>query len=130
MRFDVAGPFGLTRHGKKQIITKQSLTDLKPELEKWSTGLSDACGCYVFAIRAGKGYTPYYVGQACKRAMLDEALNPSNREKYNEVCSEGKGMPVMFLLPMQTPGGRFRKEGSGRLDALDFLRALDYRCGN
>ncbi len=121
MHFDVAGPFDLTRHGKKKFITEQSLADLDPELENWESGLSDACGCYIFAIRAGKGYTPYYVGQACKWSMLREALNPSNREKYNKACSESKGMPVIFFLPMRTPKGRYRKKGSSGLASIDFL---------
>jgi hypothetical protein len=30
--------------------------------------------------------------------MLLEALNPSNIGKYNEVCSESKGRPVVFFL--------------------------------
>jgi len=87
-RFDVAGPFKLTRHGQKKLITKQSTADLRPQLENWASGLFGASGCYVFAIHEGRGYTPYYVGQACKRSMLLEALNPSNTEKYNSVCSE------------------------------------------
>jgi hypothetical protein len=97
------------------------MVDLEPKLEKWGAGLSDACGCYVFAIRAGKGYTPYYVGQGCQQAMLDEALNVSNREKYNKVCSESNGMPVIFFLPMVTPTGRYRKKSNGSLPAIDFL---------
>jgi len=120
MLFDVAGPFKVRRYGSKKLITKQSQTDLKLELEKWEPGLSRACGCYVFAIRAGKGYTPYYVGQACKLAIPYEALNPSNREKYNQACSEGKGMPVIFALPMRTPKGKFRRKGTGER-TLDFL---------
>jgi|ERR1700722_1799104 len=111
MYFDVAGPFELSRHGKKKIITEESLDDLKPRLEGHHTGLSAARGCYVFAIRAGRGYTPYYVGQSCKQSILREALNPSNREKYNKVCSESKGMPVVFFLPMLTPKGKYRKKG-------------------
>ena len=39
------------------MITKLSLRDLKTELDDWEEGLSDTCGCYVFAIRAGRGYT-------------------------------------------------------------------------
>ena len=111
MYFDVAGPFGLTRHGKKRIITERSLGDLKRELEDGESRLSDARGCYVFAIHAARGYTPYYIGQACKQSMLLEAMNPANREKYNKACSESKGKPVLFLLPMLTPKGRYRKKG-------------------
>ncbi len=120
MRFDVAGPFKLTRHEKKKLITQQLIADLEQELEKRNPGLSKACGCYVFAIHAGKGYTPYYVGQACKRSLLGEALNPSNREKYNKACSQSNGTPFMFFLPMRTPNGRYRKRGTGS-GSLDFL---------
>jgi hypothetical protein len=123
MQFDVAGPFELSRHGAKQIITKNSLKELKPELDAWEEGLSDACGCYVFVLRAGKGFTPYYVGQACKRAIVEEALNPSNREKYNEVLGEGQGTPMLFLIPLRTPTGKFRKkkQADGKLSAVEFL---------
>jgi hypothetical protein len=121
MLFDVVGPFELTRHGKKtKLLTKQSLKDLKSDLEGRKRGLSRACGCYVFAIRAGKGWKPYYVGQACKLTIPDEALNASNINKYNQVCSEGKGTPVIFALPIQTPGGKFKKKGTGGR-SIDFL---------
>lgn len=123
MDFEIAGPFEVSRHGNKQMITKQSLKDLKYTLEEWDEGLSTACGCYVFAIRAGHGYTPYYVGQASKRAIADEALNPSNREKYNIVLGHGRGRPVLFALPMLTPQGRYRKrrQVDGRLPEMNFL---------
>ncbi len=123
MNFDVAGPFEIARHGTKQIITEDSLRHLIEELEDWEEGLSEACGCYVFAVRAGKGYTPYYVGQGCKSSILREALNPSNREKYNKVLGETKGTPVIFMLPMRTPAGKFRKrkQVDGGLAELDFL---------
>ncbi len=120
MRFDVAGPFDLTRHGKKKMITEQSMADLKPHLERWEDGLSRACGCYVFAIHAGQGYTPYYVGQACRQSIFREALNPSNREKYNKACSDSHGTPILFFLPMRSPNGRYRSKGGGGL-AIDFL---------
>ena len=123
MHFDVAGPFDLTRHGSKKIITDVSIRILKPQLESWEVGLSDACGCYVFAVRAGKGYSPYYVGQACKRSILMEALNPSNREKYNKVLGDRTGTPVLFFVALRTPTGKFRKKSqvSGGLAHVDFL---------
>jgi hypothetical protein len=74
MHFGVAGPFVITRHGAKKLVTDQSVRDLKLKLDQREEGLSTACGCYLFAVRAGKGFTPYYVGQACKRAILNEAL--------------------------------------------------------
>jgi hypothetical protein len=123
MHFDVAGPFELSRFGLKKLITDNSVKVLKPTLDAWEEGLSEACGCYVFAIRAGKGCSPYYVGQACKRSILIEALNPSNREKYNKALSERKGTPLLFFIALRTPTGKFRKKSqvSGGLAYVDFL---------
>jgi hypothetical protein len=123
MNFDVVGPFELARHGSKRIITKDSISELAGHLEDHTAGLSEACGCYVFAIRAGKGYTPYYVGQACKTSILKESLNPSNREKYNVVLGETKGTPMLFPIPLLTPKGKFRKKQSvdGGMPFVDFL---------
>jgi hypothetical protein len=124
MKFDVAGPFKLKRFGRNKIVTKKSVGILKRAMEEWEEGLSEACGCYVFALRAGGGSKPYYVGQACKRRLAAEAMNTSNLGKYNEILGDRKrGRPELFFLPMRTPGGKFRrrKTGDGRLAALDFL---------
>src|SRR4051812_13714057 len=123
MQFAVAGPFELMRSGSKKMITDLSVKALKPVLEDWEDGLSEACGCYVFAVRAGKGFSPYYIGQACKRSILTEALNPSNREKYNKVLDSRKGTPLLFFIPLRTPTGKFRKRSQvgGGLGYVDFL---------
>lgn len=120
MYFDVAGPYELIRDGKKKLITERSAADLKEKLTKDNPSLTTACGCYVFTVRAGRGYTPYYVGQSCRQSILREALNPSNREKYNKACSESRGTPALFLLPMKSPSGQYRRKGGGGL-AIDFL---------
>ncbi|MGH8373127.1 MAG: hypothetical protein ACRETO_10390 [Gammaproteobacteria bacterium] len=121
MRFDVAGPFKIVRYGKKKNITKDSLIQLKLDLENWEEGLSEACGCYIFAKRAGGGIIPWYVGQACRRAILNEALNSDNITKYNKVLDDN-GTPVLFFIPIRTPNGKFRKRPKlGNLPALDFL---------
>lgn len=122
MRFSVSGPFTLPRHGAKKLITEQTLRDLKDSLSD-QEGLATACGCYVFALRAGKGYTPHYVGQSCRRTILFEALNPINRERYNKVLDSKKGTPVLFFIPLLTPSGKFRKprKADGSLASVDFL---------
>lgn len=130
MEFDVAGPFKLKRYGRNKIVTKESAKILKRKVEEWEEGLSEACGCYVFALQAGRGSKPYYIGQACRRPLLAEATNASNLGTYNEILgARKKGTPVLFLLPMKTPGGKFRRRRSGRrrrggngeLPALDFF---------
>jgi len=130
MLFDVAGPFEISQHTSKKNITKESIADLKGVIEGYETGLSTACGCYVVARRAGRGYTPLYVGQACKSSILNEALNPSNREKYNNELARKRGTPILFLIPMRTPQGKFRKnpQHASGLPALDFLERWLIAC--
>jgi hypothetical protein len=125
MRFNVEGPFEIKRYVENRLVTGESLKELKERLAKSHDGLSDACGCYVFAVRAAKGYKPCYVGQAQKSSILAEALNPANREKYNKVLS-GHGTPVVFLIPLLTPKGKYRKRTQNRkqkLPEVDFLEA-------
>ncbi|MCG5539868.1 MULTISPECIES: hypothetical protein [unclassified Halorhodospira] len=119
MNFDVIGPFEIKRNGAKNIINKRSLDDFKEQLEAKEEGLSTSCGCYVFAKRAGQGCKPWYVGQACKSPMANEALNAENRGKYNDLDS--KGTPVIFVVPARTPGGKLRKRPSQPLASLNFL---------
>jgi hypothetical protein len=122
MFFDVAGPFELNRNGKKKNITDEAIDELKQKLEAWETGLSEACGCYVFAIRAGKGFTPYYVGQTCKSSILKEALNPLNLGRYNKALDGSNGTPILFLIPIRTPTQKFRKKSKmASIPSLDFL---------
>lgn len=108
MRFDVAGPFEISRHGKKKNITKESIEDLKSKMEAYEEGLSEACGCYVFAKSVSGSIVPWYVGQACRRPLIKEALNADNITKYNKALDD-KGRPLLFAIPARTPNGKLRK---------------------
>lgn len=69
----------------------------------WSEGskahdLEDECGCYVFAVKTGRGLEPIYVGKATK-TFKQETFNPANRHKYHDGFSEyAKGLPLMFFV--------------------------------
>lgn len=119
MNFDVAGPFEIKRFGKKNIINKDSLSDICEQLEAYEPGLSNASGCYVFGKR-GRGILPWYVGQACKTPLAKEALNSDNRGKYNDVI-DSKGTPVLYVLPKRTSTGKLSKRGSNSSPTMDFL---------
>jgi hypothetical protein len=125
MDFDVFGPFPVDREKLKygRMITKASMDHLWDDLEDESTGLSKACGCYVFGIKAAKGILPYYAGQALKGPILSEAFNSSNILKYNRaLLDRGASTPVLFLLPWLTAGGKYRKPSTSDSNAiLDFL---------
>jgi len=68
--------------------------------EFWAAhhSIEDNYGCYVFAIRAGRGYTPVYVGQA-KVSFRQEIFAPHKVVKYQEALAEcAKGTPVVFVI--------------------------------
>ena len=123
MRFDVSGPFTLKRHTPKKLITKETLYTLEEEMEDWDEGLSRACGCYVVATKAGRGFKPIYVGKSNKKTIAREALNASNQGKYNTELASANGTPVLFAIPLLTAGGAYRKpkRADGTLDSVDFL---------
>jgi len=61
-------------------------------------------GVYVFAIRAGRGFTPWYVGRATK-GFGQEVFTPHKREHFNDALRKvRKGNPVLFLVAR--PGSR------------------------
>lgn len=57
-------------------------------------------GVYVFAIRAGKGFTPIYVGKAAKQSFEAEVFSSHKLSKhYNPALLDYKrGSPVIFLI--------------------------------
>ncbi len=63
--------------------------------------IADKQGCYVFALRAGKGFRAWYVGKATK-SMKKECTNHHKLVHYNQVLFEGhKGTPVMFFVVLR-----------------------------
>lgn len=124
MKFDIYGPYVVPKinYRKTKLITKDSIALLQANID--NDELINGCGCYVFAIRAAKGYTPWYVGQAAKMRLLAEAMNSNNREKYNKILGDHAGTPVLFLLPKLTNSGKLAKptkNKKGELKAVTFL---------
>ena len=108
-RYDVFGPFEIPRTNSRRRVDRSSLRDFWNELEALrpkNEGLASASGCYIFGIRAGKGAKPWYVGQAT-RTFRQECFTPHKLVRYNEVLTERKGTPLLFLLARMTPTGRF-----------------------
>lgn len=60
--------------------------------------ISKKQGCYVFALKAGLGFTPWYVGKTAK-SMIKECMVDGKLKYYNNVLFKGiKGNPVMFFI--------------------------------
>jgi hypothetical protein len=67
--------------------------------------LAEEKGCYVFAIRSGRGVTPVYVGKATK-SFKQEIFNATNRNKYHDGFKEfAKGTPLIYFVVRPTRRG-------------------------
>lgn len=76
------------------MILHKDFWNRSDELER----LGDERGCYVFAIRAGRGFTPIYVGKATK-SFKQECLNSANKHKFADGLADyKKGTPVLYFV--------------------------------
>lgn len=67
--------------------------------------LSTARGVFLFSLRAGKGYTPYYVGKTSRQGFANECFTPHKRNKYNHALALQAGTPTLSLLAHPTRRG-------------------------
>ena len=115
--FTVAGPLDIPYYQGK---SGRTITDENVEAF-WKQHEAHALkrGCYVFGIRAGKGYTPAYVGQATN-TFKQEVFSSHKLTRYQQVLADyGKGTPVLFFLVAPVKRGKPNKALIGDLE--DYL---------
>lgn len=126
--FEIVGPFPIpyqrqSRGSGKRIHVKEAREfweNPEPCLYKRKNGI------YVFSIKAGKGYQPWYIGKAGKN-LYQECLGKHQREHYNNVLFKGmKGTPVMFFV---VPKGNKNKIPKNMLDDMEtfFIQSAIYK---
>lgn len=100
---EVRGPFDIPFEGRAtKRISKDRVGAFWEYLE--TRELANKHGCYIFALRAAKGFMPWYVGKAC-RPLVDEVFTADKLEKYNDLLWDGrKGTPVMFFVVAEKTG--------------------------
>lgn len=103
LQLEISEPFEVccekaTRGSSRRIDTEGIRAFWEAEAGRYSTKQ----GCYVFALRAGRGYTPWYVGKTKKQSFKDECFGQFQLGKYNKVLFNHKGTPVVFFV---APGG-------------------------
>jgi hypothetical protein len=125
MEFNIAGPFQLTRKSNKlPDLSKEARRCFWKSVEDFCEGLPNACGCYLFASRAGKGCRPWYVGKAETQSFYHEVFAPHKKFIFQDAMANNKGTPVIFLVPLSTPGGRYARPRTTRHGLVDFLESL------
>ena len=108
MEYRIFGPFALPTDDENKLdFTSSELKRFWSEAMK-ETGydLQNGRGCYLYVVRAGKGITPWYVGQS-KGPFSLEVFAAHKKEHYNSVYENyQKGTPMLFLIARFTKGNK------------------------
>lgn len=124
--FSVHGPFEVpTYHGKAGRIVRaeegRSFFETHPTWAKRR-------GCYVFAMRAGRGMTPTYVGKAT-RTYGQECFTADKLGKCNQTLVDyERGTLIVFLVA--APAGRGRPAEKQIQLVEDFLIQVGVAANN
>ena len=114
----VYGPFPIEYDESKQPkrIAGQHASNFwkMPEVQP----LKSKRGCYVFAVRAAKGFTPWYIGKTNSRnGFRQETFTPHKLNHYNGALRDcGKGRPVLFFV---APPGKKNAVPAKDLDHME-----------
>ncbi len=125
MKFSVYGPFELPRQKSLIDTSAKSKKAFWERVEKSDPGLSEACGCYIFVVRARRGELPWYIGLTTKRSFRLEALGNFQVNHYNQPLVSKVGVkPMIYFLAKETPGGRFAKPSKNSHKDIEFLETF------
>ena len=94
--FNVQGPFEVPYYQGRaaRTITDDNVKDFWRRHGQFGSQR----GCYVFGIRAGKGWTPGYVGKATNN-LKQEVFAHHKLTRYQQFLADyQKGTPVLFFL--------------------------------
>lgn len=97
MFFRPFGPFDM-----RELLNSESRnwqSDFWNQIENIRTGLSSANGVYVFSIKFGSKFTPWYVGKTCSSAgFRGEVLQGHKLDHYYKACDTKRGRPFLHLI--------------------------------
>ena len=97
--FTIRGPYDIPKTREKHGRAIDSKSDVgKFWKESGAEELKEKIGCYLYAFRAGKGYTPLYVGKTLV-GFGAECFTSAKLGHYNRAFTRVKsGTPVMFFV--------------------------------
>lgn len=120
MKYDIYGPFEITRSGRLVDKSAKAKRDFWLEVDKRVPGLSGGVGCYIFCV----GKKPWYVGLAEKQCFKNECFQPHKINAFNSSLDKMKGKPQLIFINKLTPSGKFSKPGVNGHRASRFLEDL------
>ncbi|MBI3221502.1 MAG: hypothetical protein HYZ46_00095 [Nitrosomonadales bacterium] len=105
MKYDIHGPFEITRSGNLVDRAAKAKRDFWENVDTKVEGLPDAVGCYVFCV----GKKPWYVGLAEKQSFKKECFQPHKINAFNSALDKMKGKPYLVFISKLTPNDHFAK---------------------
>ena len=121
--FQTYGPFEVPI--KDRALDKDRQAEFWDGVEHAAPGLPGAIGCYIFAVRAGRGMRPWYVGKTDRAGFKREVFQDNKFRLYFEILKQRKrGTALMFFIARHTPGGRFNKTSVNENRAISTLEEL------
>jgi hypothetical protein len=108
MNYEIFGGFEIPRKSHKRAVAGPGdIQTFWKEVEAKHSGLQNAFGCYVFAIRAGRGTLPWYVGKTCK-GFKRECFELHKLRHYDDALTDiTRGTPLLYFVARVTPRGSF-----------------------
>jgi hypothetical protein len=122
--FDIRGPFSVPLD---QNVKGKWIKAHCPEFwsEPRTEDLAERRGCYVFAIRAGKGFRPIYVGKATKSYRQECFSHHKIACHYGPALSNStRGTPVLFLIVIKQAKGKLNKNAIARVESFLIQNAM------
>jgi hypothetical protein len=124
MKFSVHGPFEVSRLNSLVDASSAARKVFWHVVEASEPGLSSACGCYIFVVKAKRGTLPWYIGLT-KRTFKLEALGSHQVNHYNPALVGKVGVKAqLFFLAKTTPTGRFAKPSKNSHADVEFLETF------
>jgi hypothetical protein len=121
--FRIYGPFEIPVEGEygKYIEINCPAFWEKPETAKFA----HKRGCYLFAIRAARGYRPIYIGKTA-RSFEQECFTSHKLSAHFQpaLANAGKGTPVLFLVVLKQAEGPTNRKAIGRVESFLIQNAL------
>lgn len=104
MQFRVHGPFDLPRNSNSLINNSASAKKVFwDQIENTCPGLPDACGCYIFVVKARRGSLPWYVGLTTKKTFRNESFGAHQVNHYNQSIAQKNGVTAQLFFLAKKP---------------------------
>lgn len=120
--FRVHGPFRIPRRGKERPVIESGCPGFWENPK--ASSFAKERGCYLFAIRAAKGFRPIYVGKT-KNSFEKECFTSHKTDHYNCALADiRKGAPVMFLVGLGRGKGPINNRAIAQVESFLIQHAL------